>query len=469
MKNSIRMQVFTIFSIIMVVFILFGFLINTFMLEKYYVYKNKVLFQTAYERIIDTISSGENLQESIEQIDREEGISIVVVGGDSFKVHVSFHRNRDNIKLLREIRVLIRNMNSMDVKKPIYRKIEGLDNTVVRLLYAVKTPKDEYIILTKPLKGIKENARIALEFYIISGAVALFFGSLFMLKFSKKLTKPIVEMSEITEEISKLNFDRKLDVKSNDELSILAGSINTLSEKLETSINNLKGDIAFQKTLSRNISHELKTPISVIKGYAEGLIFDVANSNEMRKHYLHTIVKECDKMDGLIKEMLMLSKLNAKDYVLSDITTFTSDTVINDIRERFKYQIESNQINFKVDCLKPLSITANYDLLMRALENLISNAIKYCDEKKNVTLGFSEDEHLRMSVYNSGDAIAENEQAKIFDEFYKVDKVRNRTQGGHGLGLSIVNSIANLHQGSIEVKNVEDGVVFTLTIAKKLG
>lgn len=306
---------------------------------------------------------------------------------------------------------------------------------------------------------------IANQFYVIAGVIAFVFGSLFMLRFSYKVTHPIIEMSETARDISELKFGRKLTVRSKDELSVLAQSINTLSDKLETSIESLKGDIEFQRSLSRNMSHELKTPIGVIKGYAEGLLFGVADNAEMKERYLKTITTECDRMDSLVKEMLTLSRISAKNYVLCDIEDFQVSETVSEVIQIFDNQIKERDINFVADFDKSTKIHANYSLFLRAVSNLVSNAIKYCDENKYVRVNINNEEaNTQICVFNTCAGIPEEEQGKIFDEFYKIDKSRSREDSGHGLGLPIVRTIANLHGGSVRVRNIKGGVEFILTI-----
>jgi signal transduction histidine kinase len=274
-------------------------------------------------------------------------------------------------------------------------------------------------------------------------------------------------MSKIAEDISNLNFDRKIEVKTQDELGVLAGSINTVSDKLKVSIEGLKNDIEIQKTLSRNMFHELKTPIGVIKGYAEGLAFGVADSPEMREKYVGIIVNECDRMDSLVVEMLELSKLEAKDYSLQNVEEFELGELIDSVKERLEHTLAEQNISFLYEYNSEIRIRANYELLERAINNLISNAVKYNDENKYISLSASENkESIQISVFNTCKGIPQNEIGKIFDVFYKIDKARTRESGGHGLGLSIVKSIIELHQGSISVENKKGGVEFIINLPK---
>jgi signal transduction histidine kinase len=237
---------------------------------------------------------------------------------------------------------------------------------------------------------------------------------------------------------------------------------------LKASICDLKDDIEFQKTLSRNMSHELKTPIGVIKGYAEGLLYGVADSPEMRIKYLRIIADECDRMDGLVKEILTLSRLSAKDYILHDIRECDAGKIIKSITERFSNAVKTKGIRFVTDWDSDIKIYANHELLDRAVSNLLSNAIQYCDDNKYISLSLVDTGTVvQITAYNTCGGIPAGEMNNIFNAFYKIDKSRSRESGGHGLGLSIVKSIAHLHGGDITVQNKRGGVAFVLSLPKK--
>jgi two-component system sensor histidine kinase VanS len=282
------------------------------------------------------------------------------------------------------------------------------------------------------------------------------------------VTQPVIEMSRIANSISKLDFEKKVSFQSEDELGTLAASINMLSDRLRASIDDLKKDIEFQKTLSRNLSHELKTPIGVIKGYAEGLKYGLADTEEKKENYLGVMIGECDRMDELVKEILLLSRLSAKDFVLKDKTEFTAGSIFSAINERFAYELEGEQIKFLCDIKNPAVIYGNYDLIFHAVTNLFSNAVKYNDDRRQIELSASEtDSETVIRIFNTCAGIPEGELLKIFDEFYKIDPSRSREEKGHGLGLSIVRSVAVLHGGCVSARNKDDGVEFELIFPKK--
>lgn len=467
MKKSIRTNLFILFAVFMTALIAVIILFNIFFLEKYYIFRSRQDFADCSKRIETILAGNLDVEKSLREIDHTEGFSITIANRDFTILNTSYPQEDESTRLPREITDLIDSGNGKTAVRPIYTVIRKTDSQP-KLAYLTKSEDGQYIIIEKQMKGITESASVANQFYMMIGVIALMIGSFVMFRFSGRVTQPIIEMSRIADSISKLDFEKKVAVRSEDELGTLAESINTLSDRLKAGINDLKRDIEFQKTLSRNLSHELKTPIGVIKGYAEGLKYGLADSKEKEENYLEVMIGECDRMDELVKEILLLSRLSAKDFVLKDKTEFTAGSIFGAVSERFAHELESRQIEFLCDIKDSTVLYGNYDLIFHAVTNLFSNAVKYNNEQKYFELTAEETESESViCAFNTCAGIPEEERAKIFDEFYKIDPARNREEKGHGLGLSIVRSIAVLHGGAVSVENKNGGVEFKLTLPKK--
>ena len=468
MKHTIRVKLFLVFAGFMIAFILLGALINYLFLEKFYVYKNKDAFLAVKESVeLELQNNPADIKDFIDIIDRSEGFSISIIDNEHSILYSSSKINKPVVtsKITKVLeKLIIVNQNKLD-KSYIYTVVDKKNNQAPKLVYIARLNDNQSIILTKPMKGIRESTVIFSEFYLFAGAIIVIISSLCMFLFSKKLVKPIITMSSIAENISNLDFEQKVQITSKDEISQLGESINTISEKLKISIDSFKQDIEFQKQLTRNLSHELKTPVGVIKGYAEGLIYGVAGNPEMADKYCKVIVEECDRMDQMVKELLDLSKLETKGASLQDVTTFPLSSLIRSLLERFATIFSENGITYELDCEETIALTADYCLLERALSNIMINAVKYNNEKKLIRIStWQRGERVTISVYNTGQTIPETDLSKIWDVFYKVDNARSRKTGGHGLGLSIVKSIISLHKGTVTVVNTKDGVEFQITI-----
>lgn len=467
MKKSIRTNLFILFTVLMTALIAVIILFNIFFLEKYYIFRSKQDFVDCTKQVETILAENRDVEKKLREIDHTEGFSITIANRDFTIQSTSYPQEDESTKLPKEITDLIGSDRNKTLDEPVYTVVRKPDSQP-KLAYFTKSEAGQYIIIEKQMKGIIESASVANQLYMMIGAVALIAGSFIMFRFSGRVTQPIIEMSRIADSISKLDFKNKVSFQSKDELGILALSINTLSDRLKASIDDLKRDIEFQKTLSRNLSHELKTPIGVIKGYAEGMKYGLTDSKEKEENYLDVMIEECDRMDELVKEILLLSRLSAKDFVLKDKTEFTAGSIFSAIGERFAHEFDSGHIEFLCDAKDSTVLYGNYDLIFHAVTNLISNAIKYNDEKKYIELSAAETgSESVIYAFNTCAGIPEEEQSKIFDEFYKIDPARNREEKGHGLGLSIVRSIAALHGGNVSVENKKDGVEFKMTLPKK--
>lgn len=465
MKNSIKNKLFLLFALFMVAFILCGVIINVLFLEQFYVFKNKEIFVNINEQISNNLNlNKDDFIKLIENIDRSDGVSIAVAN-QTMDIKFSSYGSKKSdgaAKVPKEIESVIN--ENLD-KSIIYTVTEKSGDGAPKLVYISKQPNEDLIILYKPMKGIRESAEISVQFYIIAGIFILIIGSIVMFSFAKKIARPIVKMSEVAEGISNLNFENKIKISSKDEIGELGQSINTISEKLKVSIEGLKEDIERQKELARNTSHELKTPIGVIKGYTEGLLYGVANNQQTKDEYLKVIINECDRMDNMVKELLDLSTLQAKNATLGKVSSFSAASLINSVLERFELIFKEQGIKCLTECPESIMINGDYELLERAVGNIVINAVKYNDENKYIKVSAKEQDGRKIiSVFNTGVPIPEKDLENIFEVFFKVDKARSRKTGGHGLGLSIVKSIINLHDGEVFAENKKGGVEFTIIL-----
>lgn len=465
--KTIKTKLIMIFMILMVSLILSGILLNSIFLESYYIYKNKGMFKSISSKITDEyINNKENSYEYINMVDSIEGISTIIVD-KNFNIEytsISQKINVDEKRLSKEIKQLILDNEKKLSNKFVYYIDEKSNDEKTKLVFVSKMSNGEVIILRKPFKSIHESVSIANQFYMFAGIIVIIIGGIFILIFSIKITRPIIEMSKVAEDISNLEFDKHININSKDEIGKLGESINKISEKLCTSINELKEDVERRKQLVRNMSHELKTPIGIIKGYAEGLKFGVADDKEKMQKYCSVLVEECDRMDKLILELLNHSMMEV-GMVKLNITSFDVYEFISKIIDRFKPIFIDKGIEFDLKCINNYIISADRDMLEKAVNNFITNAIDHVEGRNFIQLTVEEEEKgIKISVFNTGSHIQEKDLEKIWDVYYKVDKARSRKYGGHGLGLAIVKLIVQLHGGSTKVENVNEGVIFSLEI-----
>ena len=465
--KTIKTKIFLVFTIFMVFVVGGGILLNSIFLESYYIYRNKAVFISLSEKINSEYTEDkENSYEYMNNIYNIENISATIIDENLNVEYNSVGVKKDNNekRLTKEIKQAILENEKKLSNKFVYYTEEKNNTQTNKLVFISKMSNGKFIILKKPFKSIGQSVSIANQFYMIAGLIVIFIGGIFILIFSKKITKPIIEMSNVAENISNLEFDKRVKFESQDELGKLGESINKISEKLCKSINELKEDVERRKHLVRNMSHELKTPIGIIKGYAEGLKYGVADDKEKMQKYCSVLVEECDRMDKLILELLNHSMMEVGMVKLNK-TSFDAIDLIDSIIERFKPTLIEKGIVFDFKFENNYIINADRDMLEKAINNFITNAIDHVEGRNFIQLTAEKQENaLKISVFNTGSHIKMEDLEKIWDVYYKVDKARSRKYGGHGLGLAIVKSIVQMHGGNTNVENLDEGVVFSIKI-----
>ncbi len=330
-----------------------------------------------------------------------------------------------------------------------------------------------YYILTITIASVKGNIAVFNTFTIIVGFVFMIVSGLVMYFISYSFTSPIMQISQVAENIAALNFENKVKVKTNDELGDLGSSINRMSTQLENAINELKAanlklsaDIemkdkvdAMRREFIANASHELKTPLALIMGYCEAMMLP-GLSKTTSDEYLGIIMDESHRMDRLVKALLEISQLESGIMEIQNrefsIREFVEDTI-----KLFTIMFEEAKVRPEIDLIDAVVVT-DFDHLQTVMSNFLANAIHHVNGEKIIRISANviAEKRLKVAVYNSGDNIPEAEIDRIWESFYKLDKARTREYGGHGLGLSIARTILGnlgLTYGAI---NHEKGVEF---------
>lgn len=468
--KTIRVKLFLLFFISIISLVLISFILNTFFLESYYINQNKDFFIKTSDDItsrymIDTKS----IEQYIEEYGKLNHLTIEIVKDDMKIENSSIAKNQTGDNLPNEIENIIKENISTLNDNYVYDIVSNDKNlnTNTKLIFIEKLTDDRYLLLSKPLKAIRESVKITNKFTLFTASITILLGGLVTLIITNRVTKPIIAMNRAAKQISELDFTSRVHINSQDELALLGNSINIMSDKLSLNIDKLQGDIERRKQLVRNISHELKTPISVIKGYSEGLKYGVAETPYMIEKYLETIINECNQMDTMVKEMIELSRYEyfENKLILEEIEV---SILINTIKERFTTILEENQVHFIINVNMKDSFECDLKLIIRAISNYLINALNHVDQNKTITLNIELiKNNVMISVFNTGKNIATKDIDKIWDVFYKNDEGRSREiKSGSGLGLSIVREISKLHNGETKVENLQNGVKFYLIIPK---
>ena len=332
-----------------------------------------------------------------------------------------------------------------------------------------KLNNGDLIYIRMPISSIKDSVKISNNFLYSIGIITVIISGVAILIISKRFTKPISELSRIANKMSNLDFSQKYRIKdSGDEIDNLGKSINKMSDKLEDTITQLqKNNIELEKDIEEkskiddmrkqfisDVSHELKTPIALIQGYSEGLIENVNTDEENRRFYAEVILDEANKMNKMVKELLELMKLEYGAKKLNN-AYFNITELINEELRKYTVMLNENNIEVKFSLKEPVYVYADSNLIEQVLNNYISNGIKNIDTVNKekyikVSIKMIEDK-IRVSVFNTGKNISEENMQKIWNRFYKEDSSRNREMGGTGIGLSLVKAIMNNYKNEYGV------------------
>jgi signal transduction histidine kinase len=350
--------------------------------------------------------------------------------------------------------------------------------SIVGMTPNVESPSMTTILIaTSSLQPIGEAAAVIKEFYVYFYIIALFLILILSYILSNMIAKPLLNLNRVAQKMADFNFSIKYNVKSNDEIGSLGKTLNFLSEKLGNALSELqqaniklKEDIKKEKKLEKmrrefvaGISHELKTPISIINGYAEALKDDVLEDD--KDTLLDIIMEESEKMTVLLNDMLDLSVLESGTYELNLGEASIID-ILDDLYSTFSAHIKNKDIHFikNIAVNNPI-IRCDIFRIEQVLTNLLTNAIRHTLKGSYIYLNACEcSEGIMFEVINEGDGIPEDELPSIWEKFYRVDKSRNRSSGGTGIGLSIVKDILELHGFNYGVNNTETGVRFWFII-----
>ncbi len=340
---------------------------------------------------------------------------------------------------------------------------------------------DSYVYMKTNFESMKESVDISNRFLIYVGLFVLIIAVLIMWAVGRGFTRPLLELADIAKRMSNLDFTARYTGTSQDEIGVLGDSMNHLSEQLERNIqelktanNELKLDIEnkiqideMRKEFLSNVSHELKTPIALIQGYAEGLLDNISEDKESRDFYCEVIVDEADKMNKMVKKLLSLNQIEFGGNQVT-IEHFDIAAVIRSVIA--STDILAAQKGAEITFLQntPVFVWADEYLIEEVITNYVSNALNHVDGEKKIIIKILQKEDVaRICVFNTGAQIPEEDIEKIWIKFYKVDKARTREYGGSGIGLSIVSAVMAAHNRSCGVINREDGVEFWFEVDTK--
>ncbi|MCI8485133.1 MAG: HAMP domain-containing protein [Lachnospiraceae bacterium] len=494
MRSSITGKITTIMISIVAGTILLCWFINTSLLETYYVeHKQKKLldtFQMADRASQEREVGQDNFSIELEKRCTKSNITMMIISSD----HRILQSNvGDNETLLLQFMELIFQVAGQE--EEVLENTEILENTEQYVVEKTTDPRlhTEYLVLWGNLQNgnlilmrtavesIKESVGIANRFLSYVGIIAVVLCGVIIYMVTRKITNPILQLADISRRMTNLDFEAKFQSRGENEIDLLGEHMNQLSETLERTIselksanNELKIDIEkkteideMRKEFISNVSHELKTPIALIQGYAEGLQECINDDAASREFYCEVIMDEADKMNQLVKNLLTLNQLESGNEQVV-LERFDLMEVIQGVVNATAILREQAGITLEMNQEEPVYVWADEFKTEQVVTNYISNAIHYASGEKRITISILPGlETVQVEVFNTGEHIPEEELEHIWDKFYKVDKARTREYGGNGIGLSIVKAIMDSFHRGCGVRNEEDGVTFWFELDHK--
>jgi signal transduction histidine kinase len=484
MKSSLKFKLFTHMVYLIAFFVLVSWILNTQYLEKYYVFQKQETLVNSFATINRSYRGApEDIALEAERIERMDGLKITIYGQDDQLKYSSSPWDLGPRGEGREPRLAPRpgavppgNREDLIADGEDYVIYTSEDPRLKTKSLNLRAELDngDYLLLSTPLAVMAESADIANQFFLIIGIITMSLGSIAAYFCAKKFTRPVQELNAIAQGMAGLDFSKKYDVTSQDEIGELGCSINSLSDQLDKSITELqeanrklRQDIErerqvdeMRKEFISNVSHELKTPIALIQGYAEGLKENVNEDEANKNFYCDVITDETAKMDKMVRQLLDLSLIES-GYFEIERTDFDISALIDRVLNKYEPMFREREIKITADKEDIRLVNGDPVKLEQVLQNYLNNALNHVDEAKeiNITLQNTE-EKARVTVFNSGRPIPGEALEKIWTSFYKVDKARTRAYGGTGLGLSIVRAIQELHHNGYGAVNQEEGVEF---------
>lgn len=492
-KKSITLKLFIVTTLVFVIFISSTLVFQSLFFGKFYMSKKKndiqngiVSFKVSYNKT----KNDQQVNDLLREFEEKHSAKILILDSNrNLRFITKSGSEKSDAARVRVVNELIKNwtinsdtfINMKIENRPVTIVTEKRNNEIRNIVSAVAdNERNEVIFAISSLQPINEASSVITEFYLYFYIGAVFLIIILSLIYSNMISKPLLKLNEAASNMADLNFSRKCNIQRADEIGNLANTLNFLSENLNEALTSLKEaniklekDIEKERLLDRMrkefvaaVSHELKTPISLIGGYAEGLKDGIFEEDE-KDYYLDVILDESHKMSNLVSDMLDLSQLESGSFKLIK-EEFLVDELITSTLKKFSVLISEKNIELQLNLLSKIKINADWTRIEQVITNFITNAIRHTQESGLIKVAMEENKDSRVMIYveNSGRQIPQEEIDKVWDNFYKIDKSRNRKLGGTGVGLAIVKSILNLHKYEYGVENRKDGVRFYFIVDK---
>ncbi|MCD7981606.1 MAG: HAMP domain-containing histidine kinase [Clostridiales bacterium] len=515
-RRSLTLQIMAMICVLAAGAVLVCWILNSTFLDRYYVMQKKKnmteSFQTISNASAQDLLQSEEFDITFENICANNNMTILVISADGVVIRSSAS---DMNTLRQDLLNAIWDTERAEVVQDegdyqIFSQNDPrLDSEYLILVGSLEN--GEMILMRTSLESMRASAQISNRFLLIVGLITIAISSIVGGLMARRVTRPILQLADISKRMIHLDFDAKYirgawkkdpalrlgsrvgrhgtdsDVMDGDEqisgneIDLLGDHMNRLSGELEHTISELKSANAslkkdiekktqideMRKEFLSNVSHELKTPLALIQGYAEGLQACINDDEESRDFYCEVIIDEADKMNRMVKKLLTLNQLEFGNEQVQ-MERFEITELITGLANASGILMEKQGITLDMEDLYEVYVWGDEYKVEEVITNFLSNAIHHCEGENVIRIFYTQTEDLlRVSVFNTGKQIPEEDINHIWDKFYKVDKARTREYGGSGIGLSIVKAIMDSFGQSCGVINRENGVEFWMELSTK--
>lgn len=481
--GSLTRKIVTIIICLVAGTIVLCWVLNNAFLEKYYVLNKQNTLLEGF-LLIDSVSENGDLYSSEFEVEFDNlcangNITVMIISSDGTIVRSSVNNTQ---KMWREFMDIIFDGEERDTsiltQSENYMMLMQRDTQLSSeylVLYGTLS-NGNLILMRSALESIRESVNISNRFLGVIGVCSIIVSAIVTIFVSREITMPLLELTNLSKRMAELDFEAKYRAKAKrkNEIDELGEHMNELSHTLEQTISELKSannqlqiDIEqktqideMRKEFLSNVSHELKTPLALIQGYAEGLKECINEDAQSRDFYCEVIMDEADKMNRMVKKLLTLNQLEFGNEAVA-MERFDLTELIQGILNASYILLNQKEISLTFSEEQPLFVWADEFKVEEVVTNYLSNAIHHAEGEKRIDISYRRMEgKVRVCVFNTGRPIPEEDIENIWIKFYKVDKARTREYGGSGIGLSIVKAIMDSFRQKCGVVNHKDGVEF---------
>lgn len=477
--HSIKTQMIMAFVGLLICLVVTLMFINGKFLEPYYISKKESRFIELYEKLNNVSNEDKwnsaRKNSSLIHFAEKNNISYLVIEKDN-DVHTNVHdknmlKNQMMGYFLNQAQKESRILDSTEVYQ-INQSWDPWNQNYYVDMWGSLDDGSQFL-LRSPVESMRESAAISNRFLLYIGSILMVVSILLIWYFAKRITEPIRELARLSDRMADLDFDAKYTSGGSNEIGELGENFNRMSEKLESTIselkkanNSLQKDIEEKDKLEKmrneflgNVSHELKTPIALIQGYSEGLKDNILDDEESKEFYCDVIADEAKKMNRMVQKLLTLNQIEFGNNQVN-MERFDITEMIRNMVESSKILVEKQEVKIIFD--EPEThVWADEFMIEEVVNNYLSNARNHVTDGGIIKVSYCRHGNdVRIKVFNTGDHIPQEDIDKLWVKFYKVDKARTREYGGSGIGLSIVEATMKAHGKDYGVANVEGGVEF---------